>query len=393
MSQGPLHVAYVIESPYPSFVVREIAALRRAGVSITVLNSFRPFGQEGAEAEELRRESLYFPKGALRAGVDLLRLLLRHPLRLAGIAAAVAWHRVPPRLLALAARYALEVESRKIAHVHGMYATTPATVALLTGGLSGVPFSFTAHAYDIYLPNRLFPWKLRRARFMTTVSRFNRELILRRFEGSDPRKVHVVYLGADAAAIRPRAPGPSSRPARILCVAALLPRKGHAVLLDACAELRRAGREIRLTLIGDGPLGPSLEDQSRRLGIADLVAFAGARPHEEVAVQLSGADVFVLSCVVAGQDQDGIPVALMEAMAAGVPVVSTRVSGIPELVEDGVSGILAAPDDPTALAAAIARVLDDPELAGGLSRAGRARVEAVFNLERNAREMAALFGG
>ena len=394
MSQSALHVAYVIESPYPSFVVREIAALRRAGVRVTVLNSFRPFGQDGTEAEDLRRESLYFPAGVLRAVLDTLRVVARHPLRFARAAAAVAWNRAPPRLLPLAAHYALAVETRRIAHVHGMYATTPAAVALLTAGLSGVPFSFTAHAYDIYLPNRLFPWKLRRARFMTTVSRFNRELILRRWERSDPRKVHVVYLGASSEGRAPSGLAARPGPARLLCVAQLLPCKGHAVLLRSCREVRRAGRSIRVTLVGGGPLRAELEEEATRLGIRDAVEFAGQRSHEEIDQHLSRADLFVLACVVDDQGyHDGLPVALMEAMAAGLPVVSTRVSGIPELLEDGLSGLVVEPGDPAALAAAIVRVLDSPDLGASLSRGGRARIEELFNLDRNAREMAALFAG
>jgi glycosyltransferase involved in cell wall biosynthesis len=148
-----------------------------------------------------------------------------------------------------------------------------------------------------------------------------------------------------------------------------------------------------LTLVGDGPLRASLEAQSRRLGLEGNVRFAGAKTHEEIPGQLAEADLFVLACVIAGLDQDGIPVALMEAMGAGVPVVSTRVSGIPELVEDGVSGLVVEPGDRSGLAAAIGKVLDDAELRQRLSRQGRRRVLEAFDLARNAGEMGALFTG
>jgi colanic acid/amylovoran biosynthesis glycosyltransferase len=380
----------VIEPPYATFVLSEIKALRAAGVRVTVFNSFRPFEQFEPEAEEERRGSHYFPpryRGTVAAN---LRAAVGHPARYARAAADVARHGLPWRLLVLSAQYAAVVEATGVEHVHGMYGTTPASIALLTAALAGRPFSFTCHAYDIYRPNPQLRWKLARARFVTTISRFNKQYMADHY-GAAPDKVHVVHLGVDDALWLPRPERAATDVTRIVCVASFIPCKGHAVLLEACALLQPRGR-FHLTLVGGGQERDALRAQAERLGLGPQVTFAGALNQRDIAGLLRTADVFALPCIVDDHGyHDGLPVALMEAMASGVPTISTPVSGVPELITHGSSGLLVPQRDPAALAAAITEVSGTPALWEALSRGGRLRVEEIFNLRRNAREMSALF--
>jgi colanic acid/amylovoran biosynthesis glycosyltransferase len=388
-----LQVAYVVEPPYSTFALNEILALRGIGVGVTVLNSYRPFAQPQPVGEKMRAEAHYFSAHYAGLPAALLRAM-GHPRRLMRVVAAVLRHKLSPRLLLLAAEYAEVVRRGGVTHVHAMYGTTPATIAVLTAWLAGVPYSFTCHAYEIYLSNPLLGWKAAGAAFVTTISRFNERYMLERWP-IDPRRLHVVHLGVDADHWnRPTSRSPrSERVAEVVCVAALIPCKGHAWLLRAAALLRER-HAMRVTLVGDGECRKDLEREAEQLQLTDVVVFAGAQPHEVVRRLVQDADLFVLPCIVDDTGyHDGLPVALMEAMAAGVPVISTTVSGIPELVEDERSGLLVAPRDAGALARAIGRVLDNPALSRALAEAGRDRVRSEFSLERNATAMRRLFDG
>jgi glycosyltransferase involved in cell wall biosynthesis len=236
--------------------------------------------------------------------------------------------------------------------------------------------------------------KLARARFVVVISDYERRLLAGRY----PRlqdAMHVVHCGIDLDGF-PRRPGPAgppepAGPTSLLCIASLNGYKGHPVLLQACAELRRRGRSLRCTLVGDGPDRAGLEASARRLGIADAVRFTGFLAAPEVRRLLLESDIVVQpSVVVAGGKMEGIPVALMEALAARRPVVASARSGVPELVRDGETGLLVPPGDAEALATAIGRLLDDPALRDRLGRAGRDLVEQQFDVTVSARRLATL---
>lgn len=387
-----LKVAYVLEPPYPTFFVAEVEAVRRAGAEVAVFNSFRPFPQSYEAAERLRQESFYFPSGYRGVLGDNARGALRRPAAYLWAVGFALRHGLDLRLVTLAAHYARLVKEQGIQHLHAGYGTTPATVALLTSRLAGRPYSFTLHAYDIFLPNPLLPQKARGARFFTTISHFNREFIGTAHPAVDRSRLEVVHLGVDLQVWTPRAGEPRNAVPVCLSVANLVPFKGHDVLLRAAALLQKAGTPLRLVLIGDGPLRRDLEALAGTLGLSSQVTFAGRLGSEQVRVHLECADVFVLPAVVDAEgNRDGIPVALMEAMARGVPVVSTRVAGIPELVIDGQTGRLTAPGDPEALAAALSALLTSAPLRQSLISAARAHVEAEFDIARTARRMVDLF--
>lgn len=212
--------------------------------------------------------------------------------------------------------------------------------------------------------------------------------------GCPAEKLHVVHTGApiQRTAYRDPLPTRKGQPARILCVGRLVEKKGHRFLLEALAAVRNAGWDARLQVIGDGPLLRSLQRLAADLGIAQAVTFDGARPQDYVQQALQQAHVFALaSATPSAGDEEGIPVVLMEAMAAGVPVVSTWHGGIPELVHDGVTGLLAPEAHPAALAENLLRVLNDTSLAQRLARAARHRVEAEFDAADAARRLEALY--
>jgi colanic acid/amylovoran biosynthesis glycosyltransferase len=261
--------------------------------------------------------------------------------------------------------------------VHAHYATYPALAAWVCHRFTGVPYSFTAHAHDLYVDSSMLARKVADAAEVVTISGYNRDLL----EALGTRTpITIVPCGIDVASYPFRTrPIPTSGPVRALCVASLQEYKGHRVLLDALAA-RPELAELELDLIGDGVLREELRDRARELDIADRVHFLGPRTESEVRDALARADVFVLPSIVAADGQtEGLPVALMEALACGVPAVSTTLSGIPEIIRPGVTGLLAAPGDPQALADALVSTLADPDAAAVRSRAGRELVEREFD--------------
>lgn len=278
-----------------------------------------------------------------------------------------------------------------VTHLHSHFGWEQADMLVHLRRLAGLPFSLTLHAADIFVsPDRLRE-RLADAAFVATISEYNKALLEDRL-GLPGEKVHVVRCGVDLSAF-PFDPAPEASPPRLVSIGRMVPKKGFDVLLRALALLRDEGVAFAAELIGDGPLRPELVRLAGELGLAGAVAFPGALEPPQAADRLRRGNVFVLACQKGPDgDMDGIPVALMEAMALGRPVVSTRLSGIPELVADG-CGLLAAPGDPQSLAEALRLVLADRRLAGRLAAAGRRRVEADFTLEGQARRILALAAG
>jgi glycosyltransferase involved in cell wall biosynthesis len=235
--------------------------------------------------------------------------------------------------------------------------------------------------------------KVKEAAFVATVSNYNRRIIVGECGGRFADKVHVIHAGVDTALFAPRRNGRSRNGAlRALCVGTLHEVKGQAHLVEACRLLAEQGVEISCRLVGDGPDRGLLERQVAEAGLGDRVLLVGGRTRSQVASELAAADVLVAPSVrTRAGKREGIPVALMEAMCNGLPVVASDLSGIPELVEHGVSGLLAPPGDPAALAAALRALSEDRSLGPGLGAAGRSRVLAEFNAERSVGELVSHF--
>jgi glycosyltransferase involved in cell wall biosynthesis len=223
-----------------------------------------------------------------------------------------------------------------------------------------------------------------------TISRFNVEWLATRATPRARDRLQVIHCGVDLSTLPFRADGREA--GLIVAVGRLDAIKGFDVLIDAMGELARQGRSVRCRIIGEGPLKPQMEAAIARQGLGQMVQLVGALPQAEVRAALYGASIFALpSVVTVTGDRDGIPVSLMEAMAAGTPSVSTRVSGIPELIEHGTEGLLVPERDPAALAQALARLLDDPAFGQRVAIAARAKVEREFDAASEARKLLELF--
>ncbi len=278
-----------------------------------------------------------------------------------------------------------------IRHLHAHFATHPAMAAMAIHRLTGIPFSFTVHAHDLFEHPTLLRQKIEAAAFVAAISRYNRDELLRLAPGAE-EKLRIIHCGVptgdyeELARARSAATPVSERPLRLLCVAALRPYKGHSILLEACARLR--GRmEFELRLAGDGPERRRLESRIGGLGLAAQVRLLGWLTLPQVREQLAWADVFVLpSLREPGGRMDGIPVALMEAMASGLPALSSRISGIPELINSGANGWLIEPGDAAGLSEAIERARD-AELRRRWGEAGRQTVAEDFDLLTCARQL------
>jgi glycosyltransferase involved in cell wall biosynthesis len=285
----------------------------------------------------------------------------------------------------------------EVRHLHAHFAHGTTTVTWHAATITGLPFSFTGHARDIYAP-QLNPhgWlrrKLLAAEFVVTCTEANVEH-LRRI--APEARIHRVYHGLNADFARLIA-GSSPTPAangrlRILGVGRLVAKKGFDVLVEACGALSRRGVPFEALIVGqDDKAGDELRRRIAGLGLGDRVALPGAMSQAELLAEYRRASALCMPCRVLPDDRDGIPNVLVEAMAAGAPVVASAVSGIPELVDDGVNGLLVEPEQPEVLADALLRLHDDPALAARLSDAARATVRERFDGDRLARELASLF--
>lgn len=292
---------------------------------------------------------------------------------------------------------AVEVlRSNTIRHIHAHFAHGSTTIAMLVSQLSGVPFSFTAHAKDIYLPalnpGDLLPRKLRNARFVVTCTGANSTYLQQIC--ADGAAIHTVYHGLDTKLFAPasRENDPYHVPL-ILSVGRFVAKKGFPYLVQACHLLKQRGQLFRCRIIGEADEQTDLiKTMIADLHLEDTVSLYPAMPHEALRQMYQEATVFALPCqIVDNGDRDGIPNVLAEAMAMELPVVATCVSGIPELVDHGVDGLLVTPRDATALATALETLLQAPALRQQLGKAARAKVCDIFDARKNTLTLQQLF--
>jgi len=383
-------IAYVLKV-FPrlseTFVINEIRELERQGVAVHVFSLHAPPAAvphrllHALEAPIVQVDALERPSHEqLQRATALLteRIAEGHDL---------AERLFPKSYVRLAVQLARFVETG-FGRLHAHFASRAGHVAMLASTLLGIPYSFTAHAKDIYheeVDQEVLRVKMRLATLVVTVSDFNRQTLLRMGSGIPglERKIVRDYNGVDLALFHP-ARAEDRLPGRILAVGRLVEKKGFPVLIQACDQLARQGLPFTCDLIGSGDQEPALRALVRERRLDDAVRLRGAVPVEQVAVEMRTASVVVLPCVVAADGNvDALPTVLLEAMACGLPVVSTALSGIPEIVADGETGYLVPPGDPARLAAVMAPVLEDRALAERLGRAGRERAADRFDLRTN----------
>jgi glycosyltransferase involved in cell wall biosynthesis len=395
IDRPPRQVAYVL-SLFPSlsetFILREILALRRRGVGVLVFSLKPPSEPIMHEEARLLLKDTVYPRsfaGLLAAATRAKGRwagLLTEALREASGAGPVEWGKAAYTVL-VAAHFAEVARQRGVYHFHAHWTTYPALAARAMASLTGLPYSVTTHAFDIFLPNSHRAENLRRASHVVTISEFNQRYLATH---GLAREIAVIPCGLDLSQFVPAARDRRGCPT-ITAVGRLDPIKGFSVLIDACALLAQRDVQFTCEIIGDGPQRSELTARIARHALQDRVRLLGALEQREVRKRVNQACVFALPCVtLPNGDQDGIPVALMEAMALRVPIVTTPVSGIPELVTNGVSGLLVPSADPVALANAILRVLTDDDLADRLASAGRRVVEDRYDVNTAVAALASL---
>jgi colanic acid/amylovoran biosynthesis glycosyltransferase len=421
-SGEPARVAYIM-SRFPeltqTFVLFEILAVEQQGAQVELYPLLRGgntarhsdgasiwrkclelFGHRGAkqlmhpEAAPLVARAHYAPFLSLPILAAQLYYLIRRPGAYFSTIATIirgAWG--SPNfllgglaLLPKAAYFARLMSAAGIEHIHAHFANHPATAALIIHRLTGIPFSFTAHGSDLHRDRRLLREKVTEAAWVVAISRYNREVIEQHCGPASEGRVAIIHCGVDTDVFRPGAPR-AERPSQlqILSVGTLHEVKGQKFLVEACARLRDRGVNFRCQFVGEGPDRPALTAQIRQLGLESCVELVGQRTRSQIVALMQQADVVVAPSVPSQSGRrEGIPVVLMEAMACGAPVVASDLSGIPELVKHEHSGLLTPPAYVAALADALARLQQDPDLCRRLGRGARATVMEEFNQQRNA---------
>jgi glycosyltransferase involved in cell wall biosynthesis len=373
-----------------TFILEEVLGLERLGQPLHLFALNPPTDAIAHDdVSRVRSPVTYLDAGD---GLDLREELARHA-RLAA-AAPLAWLRGAARALlrreggrwkdfVRAGRLADAMRRHGLAHLHAHFIAEPAGVAEIGAAMAGATFSISAHAKDIYLSkDATLQRKLDRAAFTVTCTDYNCQHLGRLAPGAS---VCRMYHGIDFTRFRPDLRDETAGESPLLlAVGRLREKKGFATLVDACALLRERGVEYRCEIVGYGEQEPVLREQIASLGLSNRIRLTGKLAREDVIHRYARARVFVMpSQLGADGDRDGIPNVLLEAMAMEVPVVSTHVSGIPELVRDGDTGLLVEPTHAKALADAVQRLLDDPELAARLARRGRQAVAQSFDNDRN----------
>jgi glycosyltransferase involved in cell wall biosynthesis len=369
----PTGITYILgncNAPSETFIAREIAALRRRGWTIDVVSLNDPAALVPPCSRDRRSRS---------ARTGLVTRVLRHALPLIGSLPRLPLQllRRVPQMAALAQR----VRATGSAGLHAHFAHLPADVALLVAQQTGVPYSCSVHAWDVFAqPRTAIRRRLQPARAVIACSQAAADAVAA--AGVDAARIHLVRHGLPLAEF-PFAPERAGR--RILAVGRLEPKKGFDVLLAACGRIARPNpaQPCEATIIGEGTQRQALEAAIARHRLTGLVTLAGRQPPETVRAAMREAALLVLpSRRLANGDRDGVANVLLEAMALGAPVVTTAAGAAGEVIQDGENGRLVAPDDPDALAAAITTLLDDPAARLRLARAARATIEAQFDEEQ-----------
>jgi glycosyltransferase involved in cell wall biosynthesis len=418
--QGVPSIAYFTQM-YPgltqTFIYREVLALRARQVPVTTYSVWPPETDDlPPEVRPLVDETFYiFPMDWVALLLAHLWCLFSRPLRYLGTLTFVLTR--PGTSLRNRWRTLLhfcygipvlrDMERQGIQHIHVHFAWSASSIALIAHRILDIPFSLTLHSNEIYFDRLLLKYKLEAAHFVVTISEFNRRLLEELWpESGIADKVHVIHCGLDPdlfqAARDTATPGGTrtgveesdskNDEIQIVGVGQLAPRKGFHVLIEACGLLSQRNVPYRCHIFGEGPERDRLEALQDQYGLHKQIQMPGRIYQQDLRRFLAQSDIFCLPCVQdKSGDLDGIPVVLMEAMAMELATVSTRVSGIPELIQHEQNGLLADPDDVQALADILQELASDPQRRTRLAQAGRATVIQDFNIHHSAEQMAALF--
>lgn len=399
-------IAYIV-SRFPhlpeTFILREMIELEKLGWHVElyplIIQQQAVVHEEARPWIERAHAVPWLSPGLLKAN---LRALTKHTRRYMSLLLRVVLENIrSPKFLARALLLfpravwmAEQVKAQGILHIHAHYATHPALVAWLINHLTGITYSITVHAHDIFVEKPMLATKIHDSVFVSSISEFNRKYLADMFGPWVNEKTEIVRCGIEPSYYRLSGSNSFEKSKRleIISVGSLQPYKGHIYLLQACAKLLQNGIPFRCRIIGGGDLRPMLERAIKEYGLEQCVELLGPRTQEEVSRSLRTANCYVQPSVVTSTGKmEGIPVALMEAMASRIPVVATAISGVPELVRPGETGWLVPPENVDALAAALTDIYRSPAEASHRAELGQRWVLQEFELSSNVRKLASLF--
>jgi len=394
-----LKIAYIIGT-YPllttTFIDREINILRQLEVELHILSIRRSTRTLSQDQEALKQQVIYLLPVALFTLLWAhIWFFLKRPM-VYWITFFYLLSRPHPTLKSrlktifhfgegVYAAYLLRKRVFDLVHAHFIDRAT--TVALIVSRCFNVPYSATAHANDIYVNPVMLPEKVAGAKFLATCTNYNKSYLESVLGTEASSKVHCIYHGLDIQQYQPQPHSLPDEPA-LISVGQLKEKKGFTYLISACSLLKERGYDFRCEIVGEGPLRSELEAQIHQFDLDNHVKLCGVQPHDIVIEKYKHGTIFVLPCVLSADgDRDGIPNVILEAMAMELPVVSTRHSGIPEVVEDGINGLLVPPEKAELLADALATLLDDPVSRKRYGQNGRMKIMAEFLVESNVNKL------
>ncbi len=388
-----VRLSYIIGS-YPvlteTFIDREIELLIERGLDVEIVSIRRPGADLSPSQYALSKRVRYLlPVSALSFLFAHISAALRRPKTYFGTLFWLVTRRNNSTRFRTVLHFATGVyaarvlRDRRYVHIHAHFVDRAATVAMVASRLLDSSYSVTAHAREIYVNPVLLKERINQAAFAVTCTEYNRRHLASVVGPEAASRIVRLYHGLDLNSFGGMRPSKRSG-SLLLAVAQLMERKGLRYLIDACRLLIDRGHAIQCEIIGAGPLRGELDRLIRQLDLGEVVALVGPQPYSEVINAYRRALAFVLPCIVASDgDRDGIPNVILEAMAAGLPVISTPVSGIPEVVVDGVTGLLVKEADSAAIADAVEQLLAHPDLATRIAEGGAAFVRREFDLNRN----------
>jgi len=399
-------VAYLL-STFPqltqTFVTREIFWIRSHDVRVEIFSLFKPESIPAeAQARELMSRVHYSPPLSANVVAALIHFLVRSPLRLLRALGRTIVHGYrEPKLLLQALSifpksvyFARQMKKLEIEHIHAHFVTLAAFAAGTAAELLGVTFTVHGHAVDLFSRDaRDVRRQLENASGVVTISSFHRAFISGLCPAVDQENLQVVYCGLETDRFQPASgQTDSGGPLRILSIGRLIEKKGFEYLIDACKILADAGYSFQCQIVGDGPLQDALQERIDRHGLQERVHLLGALQQDRVLALYGQSDMFALACVVADDgNRDGLPVVLIEAMSCELPVVTTPVTGIVDLVEHNRTGILVKERDAAALADTLKLLIERRDLRESMGRLGRQKILSDFQVQQTTARLASFF--
>lgn len=380
-------IAYILEVPN-TWMLTEIDTLYKYGLPVFVCSTKR-------SDEKLLCEKKYncIRSKIWNVSLEALRIICQHPFFCIKSFLKVKKHIGIQYFLRTVFLLAV-IKKQRVTHIHAHFGAGGAHMAMIISEFTGIPFSFTTHAFDIFRNDTdysLLHRKIEKAQWVRCTYQYNKNFFLKLYNNIPQNKYHIIHLAVDIkkyASVTKR----THENFHILSVSNLVEKKGIEFMVKACRILKDRGYKFIYTMIGDGPERERLDAMVNSFGLKDTIIMKGNLPNHDLIKHFEITDVFALPCIVAHNgDMDGIPTALMEAMVAGIPTISTRVSGIPELIQDKETGLLVNEKNEFELAEAIEKIMKDPLLAERLAKQGREKVRRDFNIEYTAKDITVLF--